>query len=1022
MPYFILNYLNPLIGSKNNSFIIEEVHIPLSAEKIASINLLAQEVISKNLPCTSVPQSFPLNPSFHNNTLVILEDVLGALIELLNESDITPDTHGPIQDLNSTINLCLFGANPACFQQDLPSIIPFSKPIEAPSQAITTSLKQSKKRAGSPLITSPHTKKTRLDTETDLLSLINPESFFYEQDQTQLETVTSISNTNIPQPTTEFICIDILEGNKHFQFTHLDPMDPNTYLEHLYQGIDLVLTNQIYLSDLSDKNSQQHSASYLHHQSLLSLLSLLNKQKPILSLILNKDEWTASTAHHELLTKEIILSLQDGGFTEKIIETTQKEPFPTTIRESTDIKIKETDSLSDFIKSPSEVAMSSDTSTEKSLTKENMFLTCSRLNCGIFKIYIKAYNRSFKCIQFIKTMKHCLKKAIGYTCKLNIKEIPAQLFTSRTETLKMCYLVTKNNYCFFKQKTYRRSHTHSKFLLLLDSINNAFCTHVQEPINPSAHSKILLDLIKPYKDPIAKNNPILNCSCTHYQIRLYTNHCQTILYIEKHNSLKSRWTKLLSYKHLRIKCMLKDIKKLLTLSFVTVQATDIPFLTNEDNTSVATLIPYLYLLTKYNQQMFKTYLEPLYPTSTIYPKIYILFEDILKTLTNSDLNKDISFQKTHLTIDLNPLLEINTPPTITKNQYFFGHTFVIHYHKNQYQLKYATKVNQNLNSLKDKLALLLSKTAKYANTLVNSSAINNIIFIPDPSNPASIRKITTFEELFLSLYQGLNETLYYYQKHHTSLLHSSRKHKIFTQFTNAIDAIEKKCILSGINLPSISKASILDQMADHELENPKLKKYPSFVPALAPATISLKKGSSYLLPLLALQKKIFQHSSITGTSFASFTLYYQTKRNTMSLPHVYSHGRYSINKTLENIKDLCHQRNTKGTVFYYQSPFISKRDSINSKEMLILLFKGLTDCMSFFNKYYKAFLLCTSVKNPLINIQEALELVTQALDGEIPSTHGPSILKQILKNKIGKESNPVPSLEDLLTSDDNDIQ
>ncbi|MBF5051267.1 hypothetical protein CLAVI_000908, partial [Candidatus Clavichlamydia salmonicola] len=743
---------------------------------------------------------------------------------------------------------------------------------------------------------------------------------------------------------------------------------------------------------------------------LLLLLSLLNKQKHILSLIVDKNEWMASTTHHELLTKEITLSLQDEGFTEKIIETTQKEPFSKTIKEATDIKSKKTDSAQEVIKSAVKIAMHSNICTKKSLAQENIFLTCSRLNSGIFRIYIKKYNRVVNSSEFVKKMKKYLKHAIGYTSDLDIKEISLKMAISKIETLKMIYLLTKNNYFFFKERAHLKTKTHSEFLSLLKLINNNFCAHVKEVVNPSAHSKILLDLITPYEKPVSSITPKKTCSCIHYHIRLYTIHNQTTLHIEKHHYLQDTWKNLLKYKHIRFKFMLKHIKKLLTLTSVNVNVSDIPFIKSEKNAAVATLIPALYLLTTYNQQMFKTYLEPLSQTSTVCPQIYRLLGNILKTLANSDLNKDISLSKTDVSITSNPLLEINTPPKIIKKQHFIAHAFVIQYYKNRYHIHYTTKLNQSFAGLKDKLSFSLNATIKYAHTLLNCSFIEKITFIPDPFNPQNTQKITTIEELFLILYQGFQENFFYYMKHNFF----SKNEEKLKKFTNIIDALKQKSILLDLTLPCISNASILNQMTQHGFKNTKLIRDSHSVEA----TVNKSKDPIYLIPLLTVQKKNLKEHPSPGKPSSTFTLSYQTQCSSISLVHAYGNSRYSITKTSESIATLCDKHTNNNFIFYYQSPFVSKKESINRKKMLILLFHGLTDCISFFKKYYKDFTTCLHENNPLKNLQKTLALVVHSLDEDIPSTSGPSMLEQVLKDKISKTTNAVPSLEDLRKNDD----
>ncbi|MBF5051269.1 hypothetical protein CLAVI_000910 [Candidatus Clavichlamydia salmonicola] len=997
MTYFTLNYLNSLTGQENHSFIVEEVNSPLSAAKISSINLVAQEVISKHLPCTSVPPSFPLNPSFHNNTLVILEDVLGALIESLNESDITPDTQSPIQDLSSTINLCVFGADPAFFQQDLPSISSPSLPIDLLSNSTLSIVQSPRKRASSSLTIEPNNKTPRLDAEAPILSLMDTEPSFDNpvSHQQELEISQSLSSLH---SSIEFISIEILENELSFQLIHNNLMDPSTYLKYLYEGINYVLSKNIYIFDSSKDNLRPSSKSHLHYKTLTALLSLLNKQKYILSLIQDINDCTAFTIQHDLFIKKLILSLENEGANNESIQNIQANTIvqPITRKE---IEPEEIASPSTTLNIPK----------ERSLLKEKMFLMVAHLSGNVFKIYIKQDLKKIYYTKSLALLQKYLAKYEGYQSIDNIKELPEQSSHSRINLLKTLYIITKNNYFLSRHNTCVKEPTKTQFLTFLDTINSIFCQETDEILDPSQHSPTLLNLLQPYEKTASIHECEKNYSCTHYQLRLHTIHNKTTLYIEKHNYPETKWLNLLNHKYARIKTMAQDVQKLLTIPTVKVKAYGINNIQDQTSANVASLIPQLYLLTKYNKEIFQTYLEPLFSNPRLYLKIYEKLNSILQSLENSELNDNLVLSD--MKVKNNPLIEINTPPATEQQLFFTAPVFNIKYFKNRYHLLYIVKKNQDLSGLKHKISQVLFRSIKYAENLLCSSFSTNITFGPDPLDPENITNITTYQDFLQILYQGFCDNLNYYQKHHSNLLYSLIHCNILQQLSQTLESIKNLYLKLNLSLPVINEVSILDKVPIAVLNKPI-----SYSKATEVVNVRINKKSKnqkiYLLPLLKIKEQLSKRQ------LTNYTLYYTTQSNSGTLAHAYGHGRSAILQNLKTIKSLCAKYKEPHCHFYYQERIDRKKEPISSDQIFSRLIHGLKDSINFFSKYFPTFLTSTDTNNTLENIEETIALATEALNKDLPLITGPSILKQILKEKIGQQMNTIPSLEDLLKNDE----
>ncbi|MBF5051297.1 hypothetical protein CLAVI_000938, partial [Candidatus Clavichlamydia salmonicola] len=337
MPYLTLNYYQLSTQKEPTAFIVEETCENLNDEKVESINLLLKDIFNKHLPCAFVPSSFHLDPSIHNNTLTILQDVTLPLLETICEHEINPNITTSLNRLSSTINLCLFGADSSKFLQPIPSISNIVK--EKSPQNYSESNTQGRKRSRLPLREISLAKIPKVEIEEDktvLSSLLqdlkdsfSPFSNDDEFTQEILDSDTFSELTLDPQDdiltsletasSNPLSCpfIKILSATNRFIIANKPTSHLYESLEHLYDGIRHVLNQQIYIFEPSNFLSRAHA----HQQTVSLLLSLLDNNVSLLDLIVNQEDRDACIKEHFSLTKDLKDTLQDNEYIQKEMQT-----------------------------------------------------------------------------------------------------------------------------------------------------------------------------------------------------------------------------------------------------------------------------------------------------------------------------------------------------------------------------------------------------------------------------------------------------------------------------------------------------------------------------------------------------------------------------------------------------------------------------------------------------------------------------------------------------------------------------
>ncbi|MBF5051358.1 hypothetical protein CLAVI_001001 [Candidatus Clavichlamydia salmonicola] len=168
MPYLTLNYFQISSQKEPTAFVVEESCVDLNEEKIETLNLLLKDILNKHLPCAFVPSSFHLNPSLHNNTLTILQDVTLSLLNSFYNNQISPNISTSLNRLANTINLCLLGADFSKFLQQIPRVSNILR--EKSTQNYSTSNTITKKRSQLPLPEVSLTKIPKIDMDEDVVT------------------------------------------------------------------------------------------------------------------------------------------------------------------------------------------------------------------------------------------------------------------------------------------------------------------------------------------------------------------------------------------------------------------------------------------------------------------------------------------------------------------------------------------------------------------------------------------------------------------------------------------------------------------------------------------------------------------------------------------------------------------------------------------------------------------------------------------------------------------------------------
>ncbi|MBF5051352.1 hypothetical protein CLAVI_000995 [Candidatus Clavichlamydia salmonicola] len=268
MTYFTLNYVAPTLQEGSPYFTINDGLARITTTHMQSLHALIQHILSNHLICMSVPPSFPLDLTCHQNTILILQEALYPLITILRATSLplslSFEGQFAVSELESTFSCDLSQANLAEFEQPLPIVV---------EDIISSSLSE---RSSTCMATSA------------AISTI-PASY------------------NLPS-------IQISPDGKRFTLILYPVTTILDYLKHLHQGIQYVLENSVFMSDSS--TITMLSATSLDKHSLLSLLQLLIEQSKNITLVTDVKEQENITQSHQMWIYRLTTKLKLSGFSD----------------------------------------------------------------------------------------------------------------------------------------------------------------------------------------------------------------------------------------------------------------------------------------------------------------------------------------------------------------------------------------------------------------------------------------------------------------------------------------------------------------------------------------------------------------------------------------------------------------------------------------------------------------------------------------------------------------------------------
>ncbi|WP_194844561.1 hypothetical protein, partial [Candidatus Clavichlamydia salmonicola] len=334
MPYFTLKYSSSSHVS-TPTFTVEEVQENLNADKIQDLSLLIQKIIEQHLYCTSVPPSFSLDPLVHNNTLIIIQDVLFPIVNQCNKTIINPEIRTSINTLISLINLCFFNSNVTEFQQPLPFV---SKSSSTPKKIIPTN------SLSAPIITKrPYTftqdlhpvKQARIDTETAFATQFSSPSYLEEEFLSlDNDASTTMSKENYPLPVLnlsneDFLPPkDLITKNKSLKYRENFPSTSYSSPHHLEENF-LSLDNDL-LASISTENYQLpvldlSNENFLPHKDLNTTdQSVINSE--------NFPSTSSSSQHLEenflSLDNDLLASISTENYQLPVLDLSNKNFLP----------------------------------------------------------------------------------------------------------------------------------------------------------------------------------------------------------------------------------------------------------------------------------------------------------------------------------------------------------------------------------------------------------------------------------------------------------------------------------------------------------------------------------------------------------------------------------------------------------------------------------------------------------------------------------------------------------------------
>ncbi|MBF5051354.1 hypothetical protein CLAVI_000997 [Candidatus Clavichlamydia salmonicola] len=213
MPYFTLNYITPTLQNAAPCFTVTEEQASLTSSQVQSLHAFICHILSNHLICTSVPPSFPLDPTCHHNTILILQDAIHSIILTLKATPLQIDNHAALEALEKTFSYDLLQVDLTEFEQPLPIVTKDIVPLNIP--------------------------------------------------------LTSSPSYNLP-------FIEISPDGRRFTLTSYPVTIILDYLEYLHQGVEYVLENRIFLADQSTA-TMTSPESLANHSLLALLQLLINQ-------------------------------------------------------------------------------------------------------------------------------------------------------------------------------------------------------------------------------------------------------------------------------------------------------------------------------------------------------------------------------------------------------------------------------------------------------------------------------------------------------------------------------------------------------------------------------------------------------------------------------------------------------------------------------------------------------------------------------------------------------------------------
>ncbi|MBF5051359.1 hypothetical protein CLAVI_001002 [Candidatus Clavichlamydia salmonicola] len=342
MPYLTLNYYQLSTQQEPMAFIVEETCLDLNDEKIEALNLLIKDILDKHLPCALVPPSFHLDPSLHNNTLKILQDVTFPLLNNFYAHKINPKVTTSLNRLSNTINLCVFGADSSKFLQPVPSIsnILKKKPLQHYSKSNTHITQKSKL----PLQEISFAKIPRIEIEEDKTALSSPQQdrkdICYPFPSDDEFTKKILENYTFPELTLSFqdFSKDIMFTQKEIQNYFPDQHELSLSLESTKKITSSTQTLNSKISKGKKKKNptifsppQERSLiidiSDNHSSSLTTELSFFQDLKGICSSFSNNDKFSKELLENYTLSKLPPVDQDAITDLEKIASTTLSCPY-----------------------------------------------------------------------------------------------------------------------------------------------------------------------------------------------------------------------------------------------------------------------------------------------------------------------------------------------------------------------------------------------------------------------------------------------------------------------------------------------------------------------------------------------------------------------------------------------------------------------------------------------------------------------------------------------------------------------